>query len=74
MKQENFERAVHALIGRQPFRPFTIELVNASRIEVNHPEALTFQGELLVCKSTSGAWSVFEWTGVVRLVTETGIG
>jgi hypothetical protein len=30
-----------AFSRRKPWKPFTLELVSGSRVEVNHPESLT---------------------------------
>jgi hypothetical protein len=51
----------------------TLELVSGSRIEVNHPEALTLYDELVMCVSTSTGRSVFEYAGVVRFIEGTGL-
>lgn len=72
MTRENFERILRSISGRTPFRPFTLELANGSRIEVNHPEALTIMGEILVCTSTTSLRSAFEIASVVRIIGATG--
>ena len=67
--------ALRAFSKRQPFQPFTVELVSSSRIEVNHPEVLHRHGdtELLVYRSNSGTHSVFDCASVVRFIDGTGI-
>jgi hypothetical protein len=40
MKREDFEHAVTALLRRQPFRPFVIELDHGERLVVGQPDAL----------------------------------
>lgn len=60
-------------LERRPFTPFTLELVSGSRIEVNHPEALTLYEHLVVCASTSRRRTVFEYAGVVRFIQGTGV-
>ena len=72
MTRENFERVWRAFLQKQPFLPFTLELSNGSRLEINHPEALRQQGDLLVYRSTTGIQSVFECDSVVRFVEATG--
>jgi hypothetical protein len=72
MTRENFDRAFEARQRRRPWKPFTLELVTGSRIEVNHPESLSWHGELLMCKSSSGLQTVFECTSVVQLIGGTG--
>lgn len=72
MTKDNFERVLTAFLARKPFKPFSIEFVNGWRMEVNHPEALELKPTLVVCKSTSGVKSVFEFEAVVRFVDSTG--
>lgn len=72
MTRENFETVFRTFSNRRPFPPFTLELVSGSRIEVNHPEALTLHEELIVYKSTRGVWSVFEYGSVIRFIDSTG--
>jgi hypothetical protein len=74
MTQENYERVLRAFFNIRPFRPFTLELVNGSRLDVNHPEVLRQHGDLIIYKSTMGMQSVFECASVVRFIEATGIG
>lgn len=62
-----------AYCDRKPFQPFTLELESGSRIEINHPEAVTFKEDVIVCKSTRGIRSALECTSVVRFIDATGI-
>jgi hypothetical protein len=61
-----------AFTKRTPFRPFTLELVNGSRLEVNHPEAVTLHETFLVYSSSRGIRSVAEYESVVRIIDATG--
>jgi hypothetical protein len=72
MTQKDFQKVLTAFCKRSPFRPFTLELLNGSRVEVNHPEALRQQGDLLIYKSTSGIQSVFGYESVIRFIDSTG--
>jgi hypothetical protein len=73
MTRDNFERVWRAFLRKQPFQPFTLELVNGSRLDINHPEVLRQQGDLIVYRSTMGIQSVFECSGVLRFIEATGI-
>ncbi len=73
MTPNNFKEVLRGFLRLTPFRPFTLELVSGSRIEVNHPEALTLYDELVVCLSTSDIRNVFEYAAVVRFIGGTGI-
>jgi hypothetical protein len=73
MTQDNFTRLLRLFLARQPFRPFTLELVSGSRVEVNHPEALEVHSNgLLACSSTTNTRSFFEVGSVIRFLTVTG--
>jgi hypothetical protein len=76
MTPENFGQILSAFNRRRPWRPFTLELVNGSRIEVNHPEALTLalKGTVITFRSTTKLHTVFECAGVIRFLDATGTG
>jgi hypothetical protein len=63
-----------ALGKRRPWRPFTLELINGSRIEVNHPEAVTLGKELFVVRASSGLLNYLDYASVVRFILATGVG
>jgi hypothetical protein len=73
MTPANFRHVFNALNKRRPWQPFTLELVSGSRIEVNHPEAVTCGTELIAVRSSSGHNSYLEYTSVVRFVSVTGV-
>ena len=72
MLRRNFEITLRAFQGRKPFRPFVLELVNGAGIEIHHPEALRQQEDLLVYRSTTGAFSIFECEAVTRFFDAAG--
>jgi hypothetical protein len=72
MNKENFDRAFQIFQRRKPWRPFTLELLTGSRIEIEHPEALTRYEDLVKHQSSTGLQSVFEYTSVVRFLAATG--
>jgi hypothetical protein len=72
MKKENFEKVLQVFLGRRPFHPFSLELTNGTRLEVNHPETLELRTEMVICNSTTGIRSIFENEMVVRFITATG--
>jgi hypothetical protein len=71
MTEENFGRLLRGFLGRKAFLPFTIELNNGSRIEVNHPEALSLHGGLIRFRSTRGIQTIFEADAVSRFIDAT---
>jgi hypothetical protein len=72
MTREVFHAVLQAFLKRKPFLAFTLELANGSRLEVNHPEALTLHEHFLVFSSTRGVRSILEYEAVVRFDDTTG--
>lgn len=68
MTPENFKIALRTFAKRKPFRPYTVELLSGSRIEVDHPEALVLQGDVAVYISPKQVPSVFDSGSVSRFV------
>jgi hypothetical protein len=63
VERENFENTVAAFMQRQPFHPFTIELVSGRLFEVDSPVALHFRAGVAVHISPGGAMAIFDyWT------------
>jgi hypothetical protein len=71
MSSENFTRILRAFLGRVPFRPFTIELVTRDRVEINHPEAIGLEENLVSYRSSRGVRSFFECSLVSRVIDMT---
>ena len=46
MTVENFQTLVVALTERRPFHPFTIELTDGQRFEIDHPLVLAYRDGL----------------------------
>ena len=49
MRPGTFEEALRRFNATQPFRPFTVELVNGVRLISRHPEAIILEGHLRTC-------------------------
>jgi len=73
MTPEAFKEVLANFQRRKPFTPFTLELVSGSRVEVNHPEALTMFKYVIMVNSTAGIRSLFEYAAVVRFIEGTGV-
>jgi hypothetical protein len=39
MTAEHFDQLIDTLLERRPFRPFTVEIQNGERFEVDHPRS-----------------------------------
>jgi hypothetical protein len=68
MEAENFDRSLIALKKRNPFRPFTVAMVNGDRFEVDYPDALVVRDGVAVYISAGGAPILFDHEGVSQFV------
>lgn len=71
MTSENFQQLIEALARRNPFRPFTVELIGGQRFEVDHPRALVQRDGVAVFLATGGVPIWFDHEGVVAIVGDT---
>ncbi len=60
--------ALRAFVSRRPFQSFLIELHSGDRVRVNHPEAATIVGDVVVYKSPRNQYRVFDSTSVCQLL------
>jgi hypothetical protein len=70
MTTENFDEALKALQKRQPFRPFTVELVSGDRFEVDFPGALVVRDGVAVFIGPGGIPVLFDHESVAQLIGE----
>ncbi len=70
MAPENFQNALSALRQRQPFRPFTVELVSGDRFEVDFPDALVFREGVAVFVGPGGVPVLFDHESVSQFIGE----
>jgi hypothetical protein len=70
MTPENFQNSLEALRKRQPFRPFTVELVSGFRFEVDFPGALVIRDGVAVFIGPGGVPVLFDHEGVSQLIGE----
>jgi hypothetical protein len=66
MTAEHFDSILEAFRSRQPFRPFTVELHNANRFEVDHPGALIFRDGVAVYLLPGGKPIFFDHESAVH--------
>lgn len=59
-----------ALRQRQPFRPFTVELVSGDRFEVDYPDALVSRDGVAVFIGPGGVPVLFDHESVSQLIGE----
>ncbi len=70
MTAENFDNALRALRQRQPFRPFTVELVSGARFEVDFPDAVVWRDGVAVFVAPGGVPVLFDHESVSQLIGE----
>jgi hypothetical protein len=68
MTAENFDGLLSALHERQPFRPFTVELMNEQRFEVDHPRAMVIRDGVAVYLAPGGVPVWFDHQSVNRII------
>ncbi len=68
MTPAGLRRALRAFAARRPFQSFLIEFHSGDRLRVNHPEAATILGDVVVYKSPRNQYRVFDSTSVCQLL------
>ncbi len=67
MDKNLFDNTLRAFKQRQPFRPFTIALVNGDRLEIDHPDALVIRNGVGVFVGPASVPAVFDYEGVAQV-------
>jgi hypothetical protein len=70
MVVENFDNALKVFRGRQPFRPFTVELVSGNRFEVDFPDALAVRDGVALFFAPGGVPILFDHESVSQIIGE----
>ena len=68
MTVENFEKVMLAMIRRRPFKPFTIELHNGGRFEIDHPKATVLRQGVAIFVAPGPVPIYFDHEGVVQII------
>ena len=64
MTATTFDDSLRTFARLGPYRPFVVELVSGTTIEVDHPEALVFRDGLAVFVGRGGVPYLFDHQGV----------
>ena len=64
MTEQHFEQMLHELLGRRPFRVFTIELHGGRRFEIDAPDITALRAGVGVFLSPGGAPIYFDHDSV----------
>lgn len=68
MTAGHFDELLVALRGRSPFQPFTVELVDGHRFEVDHRDALIVRDGVAVFLRPGGIPVWFDHESVTQIV------
>jgi hypothetical protein len=66
MTKRIFETTLKAYQIRRPFKPFLVELVSGTTLEIRHPEGLITQRGAAVYVNGDGEITIFDAEGVAR--------
>jgi hypothetical protein len=69
MTAENFEHTLMALLDRQPFRVFTVELHGGQRFEVDHPRAMAINDGVAAFIGPGGIPRWFDHDSVNQIIS-----
>jgi hypothetical protein len=67
MEVGTFEQTLRTFKSRQPYRPFTVALVNGHQFEVDHPDALVVREGVALYIGPGGVPVVFDHEGVSQI-------
>ena len=68
MKRHHFRRALRSFYARQPFQPFTVELLSGSRVVIRHPEVFTQTDETILFRNPEGVQHVFDYSTIAQFI------
>ncbi len=68
MNSGNFDQTLAAFKSRNPFKPFTVALVNGDRFEVDHRDALVVRDGVAIYIASGGVPVIFDHEGVSQFI------
>ena len=68
MDADKLAAAIRVFKQRSPFHPFTLVLNNGSRLEADHPEAVSFRAGTGIHLGPLGVPTLFEADGVTEVI------
>ena len=68
MTAENFDNVLQALLTRQPFQVFTVELHGGRRFEIDHPRATVTRDGVAVFLAPGGVPIWFDHDSVNQII------
>jgi len=68
MDRGTFETAIMTYINRRPYQPFTVELTNGRRMEIDHPNAISMREGMAFFLAPGRIPHFFDHEGVCRII------
>lgn len=68
MDQELFTSTITTFKHRNPFRPFTVAMVNGDRLEVDHPDALAVRDGMAMFAAPGNVPVIFDHEGASQVI------
>jgi hypothetical protein len=68
MTAENLQKVLLAMIRRRPFKPFTVELNTAVRVEIDHPEATVIREGVAIFIGPGFVPVYFDHDSVIQII------
>jgi hypothetical protein len=68
MTAEHFQETLEALMSRQPFKPFIVELNTGQRYEIDHPRATAFTEGAAVFLAPGGVPVFLDHESVTQII------
>lgn len=68
MDRGTFEATVMSYKRRRPYQPFTLELVNGGRVEIDHPDAIALREGMAFYIAPGRIPHFFDHEGVCRII------
>jgi hypothetical protein len=71
MQVDTFELSLRTFARRTPFKPFIVEFVSGTRLQIDHPEALVTRRGVAIHFATDGNPTLFDNESVSRITYAT---
>jgi hypothetical protein len=68
MTTENFRKVLLAMMDRKPFKPFTVELHNGDRFEIDHPRTTVMRDGVAIFIARGFVPIYFDHDSVVQII------
>lgn len=68
MTTENFTKVLTAMLDRKPFKPFTVQLHDGERFEIDHPKATVIRQGVAVFMAPGPVPIYFDHDSVVQII------